>query len=717
MPLNLNLPQHTSRNQPTFQHINQHTLTMPELRYNAFVPQLLLQMQNLLTSNASNLPSSCDEELADEADEPPDVRSPSYPIHPGGEFAKYSVCHPAPSESLLTRALLTTPELVPVDRLYRGLPKRGMSTDSTWSNISSASTADLTSDGGMTSPSRCNTPSPPPPLFFAGFPSLLQGKKDQMESRKVEVVGDKDDVVEGQGRRRCITFACSNKLTAQKPMFEGQPAVRPAPTETDSSDAAPKRSCALKFVCAQREDVEKKTSLRSPPPRSTYGLKRHASAVTQFTQAIIKPNMTAPTPISNRCSDFPDQKFYEFASSVDDRSDSWTNQPIDKSRLLKVDDLLKKELDIRKLSQEAEEEALEEEEAEQDLEDADLDEEDGDEDEDDQELDGDDYSEEDDHDALSGNESDNEEGFASDSDDDDDRFFNYGPGPIRMSTRLDRPLCCRTASESSIESMMKPRITPPLERRPRTPELPDSTDFVCGTLDEDKALEAAYVSCMEERKRSKHIVTPQDIDPSFPTSDPEASDDEIHSKSHESEAGFQFKTNWSGSSVEGNRRRGRGNDKILMKRKTISPAPKARVHSPAPIRRTTLAHSPALVRRTQSPPPKHRPTMNFQSQPGIYRTKSLPRIPGFLHRNGKTGRMTSAGTSPTTSATSPVTRRRGAIDIVKGLEKKRERRQRLCKGRDGDCRAGQGVEKMRELGLEICGKGKGRTQAQWVLSA
>jgi len=155
-----------------------------------------------------------------------------------------------------------------------------------------------------------------------------------------------------------------------------------------------------------------------------------------------------------------------------------------------------------------------------------------------------------------------------------------------------------------------------------------------------------------------------------------------------------------------------------MKKKTTSPATKARVHSPAPIRRSTLAHSPAPVRRIQSPPPhKHRPTINFQSQPGIYRTKSLPRIPGFLHRGGKAGRMTSAGTPPTTTAVSPVIRRRGAIDIVKGLEKKRERRQRLCKGRDGDCRAGQGVEKMRELGLEICGKGKGRTQPQWVLSA
>lgn len=669
-------------------------------------------MQNLLTSNASNLPSSCDEGFTDEADEPLEYRSPTYLIRSDGEFSKHSVRHPAPSESLLTRALLTTPEFAPADRIYRGNLKRGMSTDSTWSNISSSSTADLTSDGGMTSPSRCNTPSPPPPLFFAGFAGLLQGKKDQMESRKLEVVGDKDDVVEGLGRRRCITFACSDKLTVQKPMFEGQSATRPTSTEASNSNVASKRACVLKFVCAQRGNAEeKKESLRSPP-RPEYGPRHHATTINQ---AVLKSNATAPESVSDRCSDFPDQKFYEFASSVDDRSDSWTNQPIDKSRLLKVDDLLKKELDIRKLSQEAEEEALEEEEAEQDLEDAALDgDDDGDDDEEeeDQELDEDDY----DQDALSGNESDNEEGFASDSDDDDDRFFNYGPMPIQMATQLNRPLCCRNASESSIESMMKPRITPPLERRPRTPELPDSTDFVCGTFDEDKALEEAYVSCMEERKRSKHILTPQDIDPSFPTSDPEASDDEV-SKSHESEAGFQFKTNWSGSSIEGNRRRGRGNENILTRGKATSPTPKARVHSPAPVRRA-LAHSPAPIRRIQSPPPpKNRPTMNFQSQPGIYRTKSLPRIPGFLHRNGKAGRTILTGTSPTTSSGSHVIRRRGAIDIVKGLEKKRERRQRLCKGRDGDCRAGQGVEKMRELGLEICGKGKGRTQAQWVLSA
>lgn len=672
---------------------------MPEHRYTAFVPQLLLQMQNLLTSNATNLPSSCDEELADEADEPPDLQ---YHRSEGREFIKHTVRHPHTTESLLTRALLTTPESIPVNR-YRGNPKRGMSTDSIWSNTS-ISTADLTSDEGMTSPSRCSTPSPPPPLFFQGFANLHLSKKDQMESkeRKVEVVGEP---VEISGRKRCITFACSDKLTSQKPT-----PVRTAPAEVSGtdSDAAPKKGCMLKFVCAQRGEDEK-TAIRSLSPRSTYG-PRCTSPSPQKASVL-------PSSIPKRSTNLPDHRFYEFASSVDDRSDSWTNQPIDKSRLLKVDDLLKKELDIRKLSQEAEEEALEEEEAEQDLEDADQDEDD----EGEEEMDGDEYDDdeydEDEADALSGNESDNEEGFASDDDDDDDQFFNYGSRPIAMSPQIDRPLCCRYSSGSSIESIMRPRITPPLERRPRTPELPDSTDFVCGTFDEDKPLEEAYVSCMEERKRSKHIPTPQDIDPSFPTSDPELSDGEDHSKSNESEAGSRFKTNWSGSSVEGNRRRGRRNEKALHTRKNLSPAPvmKNRVHSPAPVRRTA-AHSPAPVRRIQSPPPpKHRPTMNFQSQPGIYRTKSLPRIPGFLHR--KSGRTTSTGTSPNTSTVSPVIRRRGAIDIVKGLEKKRERRQRLCKVRDGDCRAGEGVEKMRELGLEICGKGKGRTQALWVISA
>src|SRR5690606_38434450 len=97
----------------------------------------------------------------------------------------------------------------------------------------------------------------------------------------------------------------------------------------------------------------------------------------------------------------------------------------------------------------------------------------------------------------SGNETDNEEGFASDDDSDDEEAF-YGLHPPMMPAR---PICDGTGASFQLYRM-------PI--RPRSPELPDSTDFVCGTFDEDKALEEAYLSCLVERKRSKHQPTPQD---------------------------------------------------------------------------------------------------------------------------------------------------------------------------------------------------------------
>ncbi|CUS09236.1 unnamed protein product [Tuber aestivum] len=705
---------------------------MPERGHNSFTSQLFLQMQNLPTSNATNLPSSCDEELADEADEPPDDFYRKYQSSASdGEFAKHAVHHHQLSTiSLLTRALLINPGLEPAEHIRSHSLRRGMSTDSTWSN---PSTMDLTSDGGMTSPSRANTPSPPPPAFLGGLSGLLHSE-DLLSKvpKKVEVVGE-SDIVEGLGRKRCITFACQNKpATSRRPVSPVKPWTPPE-SETTVDTTPVKRSCALKFVCTQRGVT---SDSHSSPQRPASGPDKlpsmggcrdsQATAISAATETTPKGNSTAPASMATQTSVFPD-KFYEFASSVDDQSDSWTHQSFDKSRVLRVDDLLKKELDIRKLSQEAEEEALQEEEEEQDLEETDGDEDeeedegvegdDGDDDEDeDQDYDYEEEEEEEEDDALSGNESDNEAGFASDSDDDDDLFFTYGP-MLPIAGAISRPICCRTESTSSIESLRRLQTRP--ARRPRTPDLPDSTDFVCGTLDEDKPLEEAYVSCIEERKRSKHIITPQDIDPSFP-SDPENSDYEGNRGVSGSEDGFHIvKSNWSGSSFEGARTRGRRrNDTITQKALGASPKGRARAHSPAPVRRINTSPRP-VARRTVSPPPFNRPkhqSQMFQSRPNIFRTKSLPRAPSFFGR--KTGRFHSAATSPKASAISPVVRR-GAIDIVKGLEKRRERRKaRLCKAKEGvDCRAGQGVEKMRELGLEICGKGKGRTKAQWVLSA
>ncbi|KAI5793144.1 hypothetical protein EDC01DRAFT_86470 [Geopyxis carbonaria] len=684
---------------------------MSWLDYTLFLSESLQQMRNLPASNATHLPSSCDEELADEADEPPDSRHYISPRNyrqaslSDGEFSKHVIRQTPPIESLLTRALLTSPTLAPVDRPLHHNPHRGMSNVSIWSN---ASTAELTSDG-FTSPSRANTPSPPPPLFLSGIHSILQSPKTKSMMngpKKVEIMGDKQD--EPLGRKRCITFACSDSQPlSRRPSSDGKQATESS--ELPKVDISPKKTGGLTFVCAQREKKTESRPIRSPQ-------KEHISF--------------RPT-VSGRIHIKPTEQRYD----SEGMAESWTNQPIDKSRLLKVDDVLKKERDIRKLSEEVEAEVLQDEEDEDDEEaavagipaafrDNDSEVEDSDEEEDDEEdededvegeddLESDEDEDEDDYDNESGNETDNEEGFASGDDSDDDQLF-YGPHPPYVYNDLTRPLWSRSVSETSIGSPTKRGFSAPRRIRSPTPVLPDSTDFVCGTLDEDKEVEQAYLSCMEQRKLSKHKPTPQDIDPSFPTSDPEDSDDEPRQKK-------TGPSRTGSSSEEG--RTGRRRSETAIK---IGGSPRGRVHSPAPVRRavTSRGASPAPRRgRAASPAPirKNR-SAQFNTGGPVVRTRSLPRTAACARRSGKTSRIHSAATSPQKTATRPMVIRRGAMDIVKGLEKKRERRRaRLARGKDkapkGDSwRSGEGVEKMRQLGLEICGKGKVR-QAQWVISA
>jgi hypothetical protein len=68
---------------------------------------------------------------------------------------------------------------------------------------------------------------------------------------------------------------------------------------------------------------------------------------------------------------------------------------------------------------------------------------------------------------------------------------------------------------------------------------------------------------------------------------------------------------------------------------------------------------------------------------------------------------------------------RHAIDIVKGLEQKRQRRrekmlykhcQKAAKEKARKPLPGKGAERMRELGLEMAGKGRAVFKAQYVLS-
>ncbi|TGZ81668.1 hypothetical protein EX30DRAFT_252932 [Ascodesmis nigricans] len=647
-----------------------------------FAPQPL-HMRHLPASNSAYLPSTCDEELADEADEPPDTRSYSPFCLSDPEFHKSTIRHSPPTESLLTKAL-TSPPLMPIDDLpARRQPQREMSSSSAWSV---ASTAELTSDG-LTSPSRANTPSPPPPLYLSGLGSILPGPKMKFalpapvhpvpSTGKINTLGDLE-------QKRQITFACAQGRPSQQPQKPQEPKTQSIPQP---------RKSALTFVCNKPTDKVKVSDsarparLRSPAPNriAKKSSKIHAESEGPHEEPLL-------------------QHWY----GPDALTESWTLEPFDKTRLLRVDDLLKKEQEIRKLSEEAEAEAMEEDEDvidddENDEEDAEHDEDttfDQDEDEEDEMyLDDDDY---DHYYGESGNETDNEEGFASDDESDDELFF----GP-RLPPNL---------------IPVFPTSSPRRIRSP-SPQPPDNGDFVCGTFDEDKPLEDAYLSALEERKRLKHVPTPQDIDPSFPVDD---DDDEEEEEEH----------------AQPMRRRsdaGRANSR--------SPQLRGRAPSPAPIRRRSIALSPAPMRRLagspgsrhisrhtsrqasrqasrqtspiprgRSPAPVRRNSVHIQFTTGhdVVKTHSLPR-PGACFR--RTGKAKAACAVPGQKKARPMPIKRGAMDIYEGLEKRRERRKAKLarKGHEGERRVGEGVEKMREIALDLCGRG--RRQAQWVISA
>jgi len=451
---------------------------------------------------------------------------------------------------------------------------------------------------------------------------------------------------------------------------------------------------------------------------------------------------------------YESSRFHEFASDEPQEDDWIRHDKYAIGRRLTIDDTLKKELAFRKLGKECEEEVEQEEEDEaDDIKAGDDNEEDEDEDdvddEDDVEAEEDEEDElEDDH---SGYGSDNEVGFASSDDEDDDLVLWTTRQSVQSRMSGATPVCHRRTSiseQSDSSSYSGPRRhqTRPKNRelvhrfRPGTPELPDSTDFVCGTLDEDRPIEAAYMSCLAARKLEKQYITPQDIDPSFPVSEPEDDDVAFKSQPHGSDDHL-----WLHGELEdlhhGQERMDRRKKKTESPKRYHSPPPR-RHHSPAPKRH----HSPAPKARGRSPRrlPEHSPRRmrspapqllvsppaslmprpdggivfkNMAWAPGLTQTKSLPRAPAvFRHvKPHKRGR-------PNTATKDAHVR--GAVDIVMGLEQKRRRRrekfqQKYCnRARKGQVhekrpQPGVGAERMRELGLILAGKTE---QGNYVLS-
>lgn len=694
------------------------------------IPKLQTILKMVFSSDQPSVSAGQEVEVVDDCDEPPDQNR----LHnrPNNDQI-YIKSHPAPEkkESLLTRAL-KSPDLGPVDRVRKASYPT--------SNASGHSTAELTSDGDLTSPTYSNTSSPPHISTLQLAPVL--------ETRIASPPSDPSEskIEADLGRKRCISFAC----TARQPERPKETEKKPKTPEASDATDAPQRKTRLTFVCPSRQSETRPTNRRSPSytsraTRSPPPTSRRTSPDPK--QANAAPTrVTEPTPVKKPGSihmtglgEFKpseETRFHEFASSLDE-VDEWVAHPTEHQGKMTLADCMKKEMAIRKLGEEAEAEAIAEEEEENELEN---------EDEDDT-VDQDDEEDDTVHDFSSddGNESDNEAGFA-DSDDESDGNSEYefwAPSTTTAATSADNMDIVRLAvdrrnSNTSIDSLKHEYSRPPSSmagsrktRRPinipraQTPDLPDSTDFVCGTLDEDRPLEAAYISCIEERRRKKHIPVPQDIDPSFPTTDPEDNEDDIEEENEDEDEDDDVAV---AARIEEDLLRGRSKGTV---KKTSRTSPR-RVHSPAP-----RAHGQVSPKRMKSPAPKARhalapamPTIAIPvpgtgvnitgpvQRPHYSRTKSLPRTPNPFFKGLEESRLSGQHISASgQSVDGPVSRSRelhtrGPIDIIQGLERKRQKRKekfwrqhcrKAAAKEQSERRAarGKGAERMKELGLEV----------------
>ncbi|KAF1353350.1 hypothetical protein BDV97DRAFT_396191 [Delphinella strobiligena] len=764
-------------------------------------------------------PTELSGELLGEADEPPErrslsIRSPSPRLD--AAFIKSLPPAFARRESLLTRQLnFSEPEHTEDEHHRARSMIRGMST---WSNLSVASTASLTSDNDLTSPgTRDSTPSPPlaATLIHTPVPGLEKAHHNEPIINGRSLAASPEQTVEaGLGRRRCITFACGRKPSSDQ--ADTSPEKEKPRSEQKAADT-PKRKPAITFACPARPTIQTSPSqqrvktarntspaparVSRPPPSPKQVLKAHRGSDSTVKNDSpkslrkIPSNMMRRRKYSDDNNDVPaeERRFHEFGP-IQSEAEQWLEESTCHRNRLTVNDTLIKETLIRRIGEEVEEEALEDEE--------DFDEEDmEDEDDEDEDEEDDDVDEGASDDAVSdaGFQTDDEDGFAvSDSENDDDsdnEWWTAGRSTAATSTEhLDHLRLSprrRSNSQSSMESGSGDVILarPPQGKvrrktksitihRPGTPDLPDSTDFVCGTLDEDRPLEQAYISCLEQRKAAKHKARPQDIDPTFPTSDPEMDEEDDDSESDHGEVDESDHPGFLHGNLDLNNedsdRRGRLSSITGTKKKSPSPAhqrlrspppskravhrspppakrvthksppppkrsilksppPAKRTKSPAPPRRLfgddrdspKKPRSPqAASRRIASPPPSRRTSLNgspgisftpradLAQRPQPTHTASLPRVASTL----KLGRHIPALSFSEHDEALPMTTR-GAIDIVKGLEKKRQRRreklyQKHCNraGKDREHKKpkpGKGAERMREVGLELAAyKGK-----------
>ncbi|KAL1901272.1 hypothetical protein Cpir12675_000505 [Ceratocystis pirilliformis] len=730
-------------------------------------------------SQASSL-SVLEEEASADVDEPPDNRKPKSSL-----FSKEAIRRPSflQARSLLTLALKNDDDDDEHDDQEDDAEAHDDNDDNrndVYDNncppiecqrsLSMSSAADLTSDTGLTSPSRANTPSPSPPEMVHFVPN-----------RRVSIAFSEI------GTKKRISFACGapEKPRERRISFASTNAAKKPTIAVE--EPAPRRPC-IKFACGDTKASAIKVSRNrcvSPPPpipvsssvQATTGLPvvipsgDPASTSTIHASLSRTPIKSPPNAILSQIAPLPSgpkkfqvdestvktkkpQYFHTFAGNVDDQDD-WMESKTPIGKKITINDTLVKENVIRRLAKEVEEEEDAENEENDNDEENDEDEEDEDEDEDEEDEDDEMDDDNDDIDEAGisdgeydsdGYHTDEETGFASSDDEDDDLHLwvltNSTPIPCSVPIKNAHKSSSKATSSSSSyvsRSMSKKARRPSI--RPGTPELPDSTDFVCGTFDEDRPMESAYLSCIEQRRLKKLCPIPQDIDPSFPASDPEDETESIF-EALKSSSGEHMLLHGDLDDLNHDQdRRGRRKSKS----KPLSPK---RFHSPAP--KGQHARSPA-PRRMFSPPPKARRAADRQSpkmrarSPAPFAHCRVPISPLISPTHGRLlamplpriNEMTQTKSLPRAGVTfappqghkyrkgRPANKKhvRGAIDIIKGLERKRQKRkekmyQEYCnrarKGQKESCKMlpGQGAEKMKVIGLLQSGKNLSQVKAQ-----
>ena len=721
-------------------------------------------------TQSANVEPSAEEEAGADADEPPDSRLP-ISLTPK-EFKRSPIRRGSEQhESLLTKALQShsDEELVDVQR-----PGRRRSITSNFSLSS-----DLTCDTGFTTPARTSSPSPQLPNV--GFVPLVTHGSRHAVGPKLQLPpsegaqGAKDPTVQALVKKRCISFACAAKPKSDVKTLIPPPS-RPS-KESDTPKDAPPKKTSIKFACPSRPSSrasasEQRSSLATTPtprPSVPIGINsqktRSPSSARPIRAAVQRRSSQSPVSVrskkwltaNSRDLESECSRFHEFASD-EHQEDDWIlrDDPSSKPKIT-INDTLQKENAIRKLGKEAEEEADQEEEDDEeddenddnenegsdgDIADDDVDEEEEEEEEEevDEEEGEDDLRETDarfkwEEDASDGYKTDNETGFA-DSEEEDDGLVLWNPtlGPYRSLSGTTTVYRRPSVGEQSDSSDCSKRVAAAarakkrerrLAARPSTPELPDSTDFVCGTLDEDRPLEEAYISHLAARKQNKLLLIPQDIDPSFPTSEPEDEAEELYKRGHgESDDDLWFHGELEDIHHERKSRRQRQDNNSPKRirspppRRRHSPPPKPRGRSPrrlfdhsSPRRLRSPAPTGTTVRSPAASPVQLEEDIRFKSlafRPGLTHTKSLPRGPTLVP-HVKVARRSRTNTA------AKETHVRGAIDIVKGLEQKRQRRrekfyQKYCnrarkeKAQERRPQPGQGAIRMREVGLIMAGK-------------